>query len=284
MHAMTAQSPTIFSYTAQTSYWQRARPVFDTQNPILRDVQQRLAERMGEMTHQFLQLALLDDVAGHMQALLTTFPNINAIHLLPHSKIGHIASDDLQLPEARFHAIISSHLLGAINDLAGVFIQLQRALTPDGLLLACLPGAETLKELRHALAQAEAEITGGISPRIHPFMDVRDAGNLLARAGFNLPLVDRDIITIHYPDIFALMHELRQMGQSNILLQRNKNFAARQLFFRAAEIYQQQFGHADGSIPATLELLTLTAWKPAASQPKPLAPGSGKISLKQFLK
>jgi NADH dehydrogenase [ubiquinone] 1 alpha subcomplex assembly factor 5 len=162
-------------------------------------------------------------------------------------------------------------------------VQMRRALRPDGLLLAALLGGATLHELRDAWLTAEAEISGGASPRVAPFADVRDLGGLLQRAGFALPVVDSETVTVTYADPLSLMREIKAMGASNMLASRRRQPVTRGLVLRAAEIYTDRFGAADGRVPATFEIITLTAWAPDESQPKPLQPGSAQTRLADAL-
>jgi NADH dehydrogenase [ubiquinone] 1 alpha subcomplex assembly factor 5 len=162
-------------------------------------------------------------------------------------------------------------------------VQVRRALKPDGLLLASLLGGETLKELRQAWLAAEAELTGGASPRVAPFADVRDLGALAQRAGFALPVVDSETVTATYASPLVLMQELKAMGASNMLVARRRRPVTRGLLLRAAAIYAERFAAADGRVPATFEILTLTAWAPDPSQPKPLRPGSAQTRLADAL-
>ncbi|RFC68009.1 MULTISPECIES: methyltransferase domain-containing protein [Mesorhizobium] len=171
-----------------------------------------------------------------------------------------------------------------INDLPGLLFQIRRALKPDGLLLAAMAGGETLRELRECLLIAETELTGGAAPRVAPFTDVRDAGALLQRAGFALPVADIEIITVRYAHLFALMADLRAMGATNALMDRSRRPVSLRLFTRAAEIYAERFADPDGRIRATFSIVWLSGWAPDASQPKPLKPGSAQVSLTQVLK
>ena len=171
-----------------------------------------------------------------------------------------------------------------VNDLPGMLLQFRRALKPDGLFLAAMAGGDTLRELRESLLVAETELTGGASPRVAPFTDVRDAGTLLQRAGFALPVADVETITVRYPHLFALMADLRAMGATNVLTDRSRKPASRRLFTRAAEIYAERFCDGDGRIRATFSIIWLSGWAPDASQPKPLKPGSAQISLTEILK
>ena len=157
------------------------------------------------------------------------------------------------------------------------------ALAPDGLFLASVLGGDTLVELREVLAAAELEVTGGLSPRVSPFADIPDLGGLLQRAGFALPVVDSDVLTVTYDNLFALMADLRGMGESNAVLERHKSPTRRGVLMRAAEIYRERFAGPDGRIPATFRILTMTGWAPDASQQQPLRPGSARARLADAL-
>jgi SAM-dependent methyltransferase len=169
------------------------------------------------------------------------------------------------------------------NDIPGMLIQIRRSLRPDGLFLGVLAGSGTLAELRESLLAAEAELTGGVTPRILPFADVREVGALLQRAGFALPVTDVETVTVRYSTMFGLMADLRAMGATNPLLERTRRPATRGLFARAAEIYAERFSDPDGRIRATFSLVWMSGWAPDASQQKPLEPGSGKVSLAKVL-
>src|SRR6266700_1547172 len=196
-----------------------------------------------------------------------------------------VAADEEALPfhDGSFDLVVSALALQFVNDLPGALVQIRRALKPDGLMLAALAGGETLTELRQAFATAESEIEGGLSPRVAPFADLRDLGGLLQRAGFAMPVVDSDRLTVTYPDALALMRELRGMGESNTAVERRRSFSRRGTLLRAAVLYAEKFGQADGRIPASFEIVTLTAWAPHESQPRPLRPGSATRRLADAL-
>lgn len=185
-------------------------------------------------------------------------------------------------PES-FDLAVSGLALQSYNDLPGLLVQARRVLAPDGLFLACLAGGQTLHELRHALTTAEAEITGGASPRVAPFADLRDLGTLMQRAGFALPVTDIDTLTVRYDNLFALIADLRAMGATNVLVDREKKSLSRKLIMRAAEIYAEHFSDLDGRIRATVDLIWLSGWAPHESQQKPLQPGSAKMRLADVL-
>lgn len=193
------------------------------------------------------------------------------------------SAEALPFAEASLDLAVSALSLHLVDDLPGALVQLRRALKPDGLLLAALLGGETLKELREAWLVAEDEVTGGVSPRVAPFADVRDLGALLQRAGFALPVADSDTVCVTYRTPLDLMHELKAFGGSNMLTARRRVPVTRGLMLRAAEVYAERFATADGRIPATFEIITLTGWVPHESQQKPLRPGSAQMRLADAL-
>jgi SAM-dependent methyltransferase len=168
------------------------------------------------------------------------------------------------------------------NDLPGALAQIRRALRPDGLFLGTLLGAGTLKELRAVLTQAELEVRGGAQARVSPFADGYDGAALLQRAGFALPVSDVDRLTVRYPDLYALIRDLRAMGETNALAGAIRPMT-RGMLARAAELYAERFGEADGRIPATFEIIHLAGWAPHESQQKPLPRGSAKVRLADAL-
>lgn len=201
----------------------------------------------------------------------------------PHA-LAIVADEEwVPFPEASFDLITSGLTLHHVNDLPGALIQTRRALRPDGLFLAAFFGGETLLDLRTTLLQAESEIRGGVSPRVSPFAEIRDLGGLLQRAGFALPVVDTDKVTVDYASLINLFQDLRGMGQTNILSERTRQPLSRNVLQRAIEIYTEKHGRSDGRIAVSFEILHVAGWAPHASQQKPLAPGSGKMPLQQAL-
>jgi SAM-dependent methyltransferase len=189
----------------------------------------------------------------------------------------------LPLAPGRLDLAVSLLALHHVNDLPGALIQIRAALKPDGLLLAALPGGETLTELRQCLTIAESEATGGAAPRVSPFADVRALGALLQRTGFALPVVDSDRIVVRYDDIFALMRDLRAFGAANALGERSRKPVRREVFARAQALYADRFADADGRLRATFDILWISGWAPHSSQPKPLKPGSAAMRLEAAL-
>ncbi|MCC5978548.1 MAG: methyltransferase domain-containing protein [Salinarimonas sp.] len=192
-------------------------------------------------------------------------------------------AEALPFAHERFDLAVSLLGLHAVNDLPGALIQIRRALKPDGMFIGCLLGGATLHELRSALTEAESELTGGLSPRVAPFADIRDLGGLMQRAGFALPVTDLETLRVRYDNAFALMQDLRRMGMTNTLLARRREPVTRSLMLRAAQLYTERYADPDGRIPATFELIWVSGWSPHESQQKPLRPGSAKVRLADAL-
>jgi len=195
-----------------------------------------------------------------------------------------VDEEALPFPPESLDLVVSMLSLQFVDDLPGTLIQIRRALRPDGLLLAALIGGDTLRELRDALAAAEVELTGGLAPRVAPFVGVRDLGSLLQRAGFALPVTDSDRFTVRYGSMFDLVADLRAMGATNPLVDRPRRPASRRLFLRAAEIYAERHADPDGRLRATFEIVSASGWAPHESQQKPAKPGSATMSLAEALK
>lgn len=197
-----------------------------------------------------------------------------------------VVADEEVLPfaDGALDLVVSALSLHFVNDLPGALVQIRRALKPDGLFLAALAGGDTLTELRQAFAAAETEIEGGVSPRVAPFADLREAGALLQRAGFALPVTDVDRLSVRYPSVFALMADLRRMGATNALVARRRVPLRRATLMRMAEIYAERFADADGRLRATFEIIWLSGWAPHESQQRPLKPGSARARLADALR
>ncbi|MGV8939090.1 MAG: methyltransferase domain-containing protein [Allorhizobium sp.] len=208
----------------------------------------------------------------------------DALYAAPGDTLIEAPLETLPLAEQSVNLILSPLALHVTNDTPGVLIQIRRALKPDGLFLAAIPGAGTLSELRDVLLTAEVEMTGGASPRVVPFADVRDIGGLLQRAGLALPVVDEQTYTVRYDSIFPLMRDIRAMGMANPLKSRSRRPLNRAFFLRAAEIYAERYSDPDGRIRATFSMIYASGWAPHESQQKPLKPGSAKMRLADALK
>ncbi|HEY3638689.1 MAG TPA: methyltransferase domain-containing protein [Rhizomicrobium sp.] len=182
----------------------------------------------------------------------------------PNSKTVDVIADEEALPFAAesFDLVVSVLILHAVNDLPGTLVQIRRALAPGGLFLAALFGGSTLTELRRAFAAGESEVSGGVSPRVSPFADVRDAGALLQRAGFAGPVADVERLPVRYGSFDRLVGDLRALGETNVLKQRRKTFLSRGVLAASLAHYAADDGDADGKLRATFDILYLTGQSP----------------------
>lgn len=284
--------PRIFDYDLLQRRRERYAGTAHQHDFLLARVAEDFAERLSVVRRDFQSGACLGAYHGVVARALRQLPNVahmidveGAQSLLAQADGPRLASSSEALPFGpnTLDLVVSALQLHLINDLPGVMAQIRQALRPDGLVLVSLLGGETLKELRHAWLLAEAEVMGGASPRVAPFADLRDLGGLLQRAGFALPVADTDVVVVRYASPLALMQDLRMMAASNMLIERRRVPVTRRLLMRACEFYVDHYGEPDGRIPATFEIMTLTAWVPHDSQQKPLAPGSAKMRLSQAL-
>lgn len=277
------QVPQIFDQSLRRARKARTAGQAHKASFLLQEVVSEVADRLQAVNRHFPVFVchgageLSQHVASH--AIAT---NVVA-NLTP---TGGIVFEESEYPfaEASVDAHASLLTLHAINDLPGALAQIRRALRPDGFFIGALFGSRTLQELRHALTAAEAEVLGGVSPRVAPFLDIRDAGALLQRAGFALPVADTDEITVHYENPLRLLEDLRLMGETNVLQERQRRFLRRDVLMRALEIYKRENADGEGRIRATFEIMYLAGWAPHESQQKPLKPGSAKMKLADAIK
>jgi SAM-dependent methyltransferase len=259
---------------------------------LLRRVADDIIDRLASVERTF-SVAIAHGGQTHelLDAILAS-GKADAGFRLEHTRAGFlrgnlpgVVGDEESLPFKQ-HSIdlfVSTLALQWTNDLPGALAQVRNALRPDGLFLAALLGGQTLMELKEALSVAESEIRGGASPRVIPTADVSDLGALLQRAGFALPVVDRDVITARYATALELFRELKAMGASNALSDRDRRPASRRLLIRAAEVYAERFSDPDRRVRATFEIISLSGWAPHASQQRPARRGSAQISLAAVL-
>jgi SAM-dependent methyltransferase len=250
-----------------------------------------LAERLSAVTRRFrLGADIGSPTTAVQRAALSSGKVDTLIGVAAHDPVGRngapmIRADEEALPfkDAVLDLVTSALCLQFVNDLPGTLLQIRRALKPDGLLLAALLGERSLTELRQAFALAETEIEGGLSPRVAPFADVRTLGALLQRAGFALPVVDLQTLTVRYDSAFALMQDLRRMGATNVLTERRRTVLKRATLRRVGEIYATQFADHDRRVRATFDVVWLAGWAPHPSQQQPLRPGSAQARLADAL-
>jgi SAM-dependent methyltransferase len=260
--------------------------------PLLTDIAAlaRNRARAARAPALFLQELTADDLQDRLIEVNRTFTDPAVVTPFPQVWQGRLPGarivpdwDVLELEPGAHDLVIHALAMHWANDPLGQIIQCARALRPDGLFIGVLFGGQTLAELRAALAQAESELTGGLSPRVLPMGEIRALGALLQRAGLALPVADSLVQRVSYRDGFHLMQDLRAMGESNALAGRLRRFTGRAVLARAAAILAEHYPDADGRIAATFETVVLTGWKPHDSQQKPLRPGSAAARLADVL-
>jgi len=278
----------IFDRRAVRRNRDRAARSFGDHDFLMREVGERLADRLLDVKRAFSAVL---DLGCHDGTFARLIGDRGGIETLVQCDLSPamaartpglvICGDEEALPvrDDAFDLVVSNLSLHWVNDLPGALVQINRALKPDGLFLAAMLGGETLKQLRRSLMDAELEARGGVSPRVSPFADVRDLGGLLQRAGFALPVVDSDTVTVTYENALRLMADLRGMGEVNAVDARPRAFTGRSILYRAAQIYQSRHADNDGRIEATFQVLFLHGWVPHPDQQKALRPGSAQTRL-----
>jgi SAM-dependent methyltransferase len=277
-------SPLIFDRKLIAARAARAR----AQGPatfLIERAAQDLVERLSAVKRQFAVAADIGTPTGDLVRALAANPAIGSVVATGTQRGAGVMADEEALPfrNESVDLVVSALALQAVNDLPGTLVQIRRALKPDGLFLAALLGGNTLTELRESFFAAEEEIEGGASPRVAPFLEVREAGGLLQRAGFALPVIDIDNLTVRYGSPFSLMRDLRAMGATNPLVERRRKPLRRATLLRMAQIYAERFVDPDGKVRATFDIVWLSGWAPHESQQKPLRPGSAKMRLADAL-
>ena len=279
-----AQSPLVFDRVLLRRRQARARAL-GPETFLIDRVASDLADRLGAVLREYPVALDLGTPSDALRSALAGATSIGSLFRAAASPDADVIADEEALPfrDGSLDLVVSALALQFLNDLPGALIQIRRALKPDGLFLAALLGGDTLTELRQSFAAAEAEIEGGVSPRVAPFADVREMGALLQRAGFALPVTDVERLTVRYSSPFFLMGELRRMGATNVLIERRRNPLRRDTLKRMAQIYAQRFSDPDGKVRATFEIIWLSGWAPHESQQKPLRPGSAQTRLADAL-
>lgn len=254
----------------------------------------RLADRLMDVRRPFTDVLELGARRGVLRATIEQLAPPMAPHAAGARYVATEASarwasalpytvqaDEETLPFAAQSAdlVLSNLSLHHVNDLPGTLSQIMQVLRPDGLFMAVMLGGETLAELRACMVEAESEVTGGVHPRFSPMADLRQAAALLQRAGFALPVADSERVTVRYQEPLRLLADLRAMGESNIRRDRSRQPLRRAVLGRALALYRERFGGADGRVPASFDLIFFTGWRPDASQPQPLRPGTASTRL-----
>jgi SAM-dependent methyltransferase len=286
-------NPVIFDRSLVRRRRDRAAAGFAEHDFLFAEIAERLVDRLDIVRRSFTTALDLGSHQGAVRAALARRPDIRQAvacdlswGMARRAGAPAVVADEEFLPfaDGAFDLVVSSLSLHWVNDLPGALIQVRRALRPDGLFLGAMLGGDTLFELRRSLMEVEMEMTGGLSPRISPMTELRDAGGLLQRAGFALPVADADRLTVSYSSPLKLLQDLRGMGETNAVLARLRRPVRRDLILEACRRYAELFAEPDGRVPATFEVIYLAGWAPHDSQQKALRPGSAANRLADALK
>jgi SAM-dependent methyltransferase len=259
----------------------RIAAAWEKHNFLKMEASGRLAESLSDISRNFPLVLELGSHKGELANLLKDGRHIIRCDIAQNMHPQVVCDEEL-LPFAPdiFDLVTSVLSLHHVNDLPGCLIQILQVLKPDGLFMAVLPGANTLIELRQSVTGAAAEHGFPLYPRVSPFVEVRDGGALLQRAGFALPVVTSEIITVNYDSALHLMQDLHGMGESNVLAEQSKRFTSRSHLAAICDYYNRHFRNEDGQVTASIEFITMSGWKPHVSQQQAAKRGSGKVSLK----
>jgi SAM-dependent methyltransferase len=286
-----AAPPHVFDRERVRQRRDRAAPGFQDYSFLKARVSRDLVERLEDTSRTFQSGLELGAHDGGVSALLEGSSKIAKMRVTDPSE-GMVAAararglsaevadeENLPYPPESFDLVLSALSLHWVNDLPGALVQVRKVLKPDGLFLGALLGAGTLHELRTSLVEAEAEIMGGIAPRLSPLPALADTAALMQRAGFALPVVDRETVTVRYGHVLGLLADLKGMGERAAFADGRGQPLPRRVLARMVEIYDEQFRDPDGRVRASFEVVYLSGWAPAPHQPKPLKPGSARVSL-----
>ncbi len=269
---MVAQPDIFNTFHAQT-FVRRANVDFSSYDFLYQKVAKDIRDRLDDIKRVFSAVLICGD---HTEKYFSDiFPSAIVME--------DVAPEHFSPYIGKFDLILSLGHLHRANDFPGVLIQMRRALKPDGVLMAAFAGGETLHQLRASLMQAEIDVLGGASPRVFPFVDTQHMAGLMQRAGFALPVVDSEIFSVSYRDMFHVMEDVRGMGESNSLTAKYRGFTPSLVFAAAAEFYRKNYGEDGDRVTASFEIIHAIGWAPHESQQKPAKRGSGQVSLTEIL-
>lgn len=286
--------PVVFDRRLLKERRNRAAGRFADVDFLVNEMTERVVERLADVRRSFGTTLVLGCHTGQVAEKLPEAQVGDVIQadlsptMVEHVRGPRLAADEEKLPFGFdcFDLVIAVGNLHWVNDLPGTLIQIRYALKPDGLLLAAMPGGRTLHELRNCLSEAEAqvnEVAAPPAPRVAPFIDVPDAGDLLRRTGYALPVADIDTLTVTYAHPLKLLADISGMAEGNVLAESARTPLGRKALLQACQLYQERHADAQGRISATFQLLMIAAWSPGPGQPKPLRRGSGQASLADVL-
>jgi len=275
--------PEIFDRRRRRLRRDRAAATFSAHDFLHARMIDEVLDRLDTVQRRFeraLDLGCLDGKLGTaLRARGMAVVSADPGYRFAHTAGGvHCDEDRLPFADGSFDLVVACGGLDQVNDLPGALALIRRILKPDGLFLGAFLGAGSLARLRAVLLGSEKRAVA----RLHPQIDVRSAGDLLARAGFALPVADADRVTVRYASLFRLLEDLRGAGAASLLtgptlpLTRTTLAAAAERFAADAD--------TDGRTAETIEIVQLLGWAPAPGQPQPAKRGSATASLAEALK
>lgn len=277
--------PLIFDPRRRAAMRDRAQQRFANHDFLYRHMWEGLLERMGDVQRPLEKVLLIGCPDRSAREALTalgktvTCCDPGAWNAALNDGV-QAEEDALPFAENSFDLVIACDTLDSVNDLPGALVLIRRILRPDGLFLSAFVGAGSLPRLRQALLHAEGDKA---CPHIHPQVEVRAAGDLLARTGYAMPVADTETLTVRYASLLALMRDLRGMGHANAMTQDRTGPLSRETIARASVLFGQA-ADPDGRTAETFSILYLSGWKPDPSQPRPARRGSATVSLAEALK
>lgn len=286
-----AAPPRLFDRARVARNRDRAAPCYNDYAFLKERVSRDIAERVQDTPRQFERALDLGCHDGRLARILSETGRVKDIDagdlspaMVAAAQAGGTEARILDeetpaLPEDRYDLVVSALSLHWVNDLPGTLVRLRQGLKPDGLFLGALFGAGTLAELRECLMEAETELSGGVSPRLSPLPGLKDMADLMQRAGFALPVADRDTVVVRYRDPARLLADLKGMGEQNALAPGMIRPLPRAVLDRALSLYRERHADPDGRVRASFEIVHVSGWAPAPGQPQPLRPGSARASL-----
>jgi SAM-dependent methyltransferase len=286
-----AAPPHLFDRARVARNRDRAAPCYDDHAFLKERVSRDIADRVQDTPRSFERALDLGCHDGRLARILGETGRVGAVEASDLSpamvEIARAAGtpagvrdeETPDLADGNFDLIVSALSLHWVNDLPGTLVRLRQGLKPDGLFLGALFGAGTLVELRECLMEAETDLTGGVSPRLSPLPGLKDMAGLMQRAGFALPVADRDTVVVRYRDPARLLADLKGMGEQSALAPGMIRPLPRAVLDQALSLYRERHADQDGRVRASFEIVHVSGWAPAPGQPKPLKPGSARASL-----
>ncbi len=252
--------------------FERAASTYDASAALQQEVGRRMLGRLALIRLRPRQI--LDVGAGTgqgSQALLRRYRGARLIALdIALAMLGRVRgrcgrlrrpalvcadAEALPITDGCIDLIYSNLTLQWCHDTERTLREFRRVLAPGGLLLFTTLGPDTLRELRQSWAQADG------LPHVNRFLDLHDIGDALLRSGLCDPVMDREDLTLTYPDTHRLMQDLKRIGAQNKIQGRRRGLTGRHRLDRFRQAYEA-YRLPDGRLPASYEILYGHAWAP----------------------